>query len=296
MKPASIALNKLRAISKQKAEASSPIFGIDLERAKCFVELKYPYYTSAVEQALLEELRHFPENKEAKIMLDEVRKSEIYDKDIIDFQDDEFAQIKSTISNFTMLPDSRLFSLWKAAIKYLETANNVTFVECGVAAGGSTAMLAYLIKRSGKTGRVYAFDSFKGMPKEGKEDTCNGTLASELGWGAGTCSAPTSSLFNIAKQLDVTDLIKVEQGLFEDTLPDNNLDRIDLLHIDCDWYESTKTVLNNLYPLIPTGGFIQIDDYGYWDGVKKAVEEYQIENNYKFSINTIDGYSAWLQK
>ena len=40
-------------------------------------------------------------------------------------------------------------------------------------------------------------------------------------------------------------------------------------------YESTKTILNTFYSSVIVGGIIQVDDYGYWAGCKKALNEFE---------------------
>ena len=51
-------------------------------------------------------------------------------------------------------------------------------------------------------------------------------------------------------------------------------ERIALLRIDTDWYESTRHELVHLYPRLSPGGVLIIDDYGHWQGARKAVDEY----------------------
>ena len=51
-------------------------------------------------------------------------------------------------------------------------------------------------------------------------------------------------------------------------------ERISVLRLDTDWYESTRAELEVLYPRLQVGGVIIVDDYGYWGGAKKAVDEY----------------------
>jgi O-methyltransferase len=75
-------------------------------------------------------------------------------------------------------------------------------------------------------------------------------------------------------QLQVGDLVQFVKGLFQETLPAVTVSPIALLHIDGDWYESVKTCLDNLYDKVSPGGIIQFDDYGYWKGARKAVDEF----------------------
>jgi hypothetical protein len=67
------------------------------------------------------------------------------------------------------------------------------------------------------------------------------------------------------------------QGLVEDTIPQHAPKVIALLRLDTDYYQSTKHELAHLGPRIPVGGVLLIDDYGHFQGCKKAVDEYVAE-------------------
>jgi O-methyltransferase len=60
----------------------------------------------------------------------------------------------------------------------------------------------------------------------------------------------------------------------EDTLAAHAPETVALLHLDTDWYVSTRHELEHLYPRIPVGGVLIIDDYGHFKGARKAVDEY----------------------
>jgi hypothetical protein len=64
------------------------------------------------------------------------------------------------------------------------------------------------------------------------------------------------------------------KGLVEETVPNLAPPKIALLRLDTDWYASTKHELEHLYPRLAIGGVLIIDDYGYWQGSQKAVDEY----------------------
>jgi len=63
------------------------------------------------------------------------------------------------------------------------------------------------------------------------------------------------------------------------------IDNISILRLDGDWYESTKVCLDNLYDKVVDGGFIIIDDYGCYEGYKKAVDEFLRVRNINVFIN-----------
>ena len=58
--------------------------------------------------------------------------------------------------------------------------------------------------------------------------------------------------------------------------------------LDTDWYESTKHELTHLFPLLSKNGVLIIDDYGYWEGARKAVDEYISDNNIQILLNRVD--------
>ena len=70
------------------------------------------------------------------------------------------------------------------------------------------------------------------------------------------------------------DRIDIIQGRYEDVLPvQNNSKTFDLVHVDCDWYESSRVVLAYLKDHLSPGAILQIDDYGHWQGSRKAFDE-----------------------
>ncbi len=174
---------------------------------------------------------------------------------------------------YTMLSEARLYSLFCHAKEICVQNRPGNFVECGVAAGGSSALLACVIKKhSRRPRRLFSFDSFEGMPAPTAEDRHQGQAAEATGWGTGTCSAPESSLRRICTELGVWDIVTPVSGYFQDTLPGmrDKIGMIALLHLDGDWYESTRAILNNLYDRVLDDGFLQVDDYGHWEGCRKA--------------------------
>ena len=78
------------------------------------------------------------------------------------------------------------------------------------------------------------------------------------------------------------------KGKVEETIPEIIPGKISLLRLDTDWYESTLHNLNHLFPLLSKGGILILDDYGHWQGARKAVDEYLEKNNVKILLNRID--------
>jgi hypothetical protein len=84
------------------------------------------------------------------------------------------------------------------------------------------------------------------------------------------------------------DRIYFVKGKVEDTIPLQAPDRISLLRLDTDWYESTKHELVHLYPSLCPGGVLIIDDYGHWQGSRAAVDEYFKDLSIPILLNRID--------
>ena len=269
-----------------------PLLNADYLRAIYFT--KENQFDSAVE-ALKEELRYFPDNPLAIAAL----KTLLADRPSTGSSDEEFQALLQVIRPYTMVGEGRLLSLFTLAKQVCQEDLPGHFVECGVAAGGSSALLATIISRQSKRPRqLFSFDSFEGMPTPSDQDTYRGQRAEATGWGTGTCAAPVESLREVCRKLGVEALVEPVRGFFDQTLPVNRkrIGPIAFLHVDGDWYESTQQILGNLYDQVVPGGRIQIDDYGHWEGCRRAVEEFQKELKIEFKLHPIDGTGVWMEK
>lgn len=212
----------------------------------------------------------------------------------------EFFKIIEAISSYTMLRQSRLFSLYSLAKQICVEDIPGNFVECGTCKGGSAALLAFVIKKYSQRPRlVYAFDTFEGMPDPSAVDKHDGIPANDTGLGVGTLKASISEgLDRVCEALDVKDIVVPVQGLFSETLPKYKaeIDNIALLHADGDWYESTMDIFNHLFEQVVNDGIVQIDDYGFWEGCRKAVHDFESAQNITFPLRGIDDTGVWFRK
>jgi cephalosporin hydroxylase len=284
----------LQLLGRAKA-FRQPTRGLDVLRAKYHLRINEP---ATARQALLEELRYFPDNADAKALLDTVPASQSVSVSVGQDESD-FEEALGVIRPYTMLSGERLLSLYRLARKVCQENLPGNFVECGVAAGGSSALLAFVAKRHSRSPRfVYACDSFAGLPAPTSDDHHDGASAEAAGWGAGTCAAPETSLREVCARLGVANLVKPVKGFFNETLPRKRdwFGMIALLHMDGDWYESTRDILHNLYDHLANDSVIQVDDYGYWAGCKKALHEFEAHRRLRFPLQTIDGTGVWFRK
>ena len=271
-----------------------PMENLDYWRAIYFLKEKS---IDAAISCLHAELQYFPDNAIARSLLGKIfdHYPQYKTKQI---NDPEFQEIYEIIRPYTMLGEKRLYSLFSLAKRVCENNIPGNIVECGVAGGGSTALMATMIQRYSQQPRyLYAFDSFEGMPPPTIEDQdLHGVAADATGWGTGTCASPESSVINLCTKLGLAEIVKPVKGYFADTLPQmrQQIRTIALLHADSDWYESTKTIFHNFYDQMAEHGIIQIDDYGHWEGCRRAVEEFQRERQLQFDLQKIDYSGVWF--
>jgi hypothetical protein len=160
---------------------------------------------------------------------------------------------------------------------------------------------------------VHACDSYAGMPPPTHHDTLqrpppvaaggSAAPAPQAHWGTGTCSSSVDHVRRLATQFAVADRVRPVVGYFQDTLPTLQLSPagVALLHVDGDWYESTKAALDAVYPRVaPKGGRVQLDDYNHWAGCRKAVDEYfaaaATNGEDAPMLHEIDGNGVWMVK
>ena len=213
-----------------------------------------------------------------------------------DFSKEEI-DLFNLVSPYTMTSRERVFSLIQAVRYIARHKIPGDVVECGVWKGGSMMAIAnILLAEQDRTRDLYLFDTFSGMSEPSEKDRdFSGQDAAELleissnadNWI--WCNAPLEGVQSVMNTTGY-DQSKIHfvQGKVEDTLPASAPGKIALLRLDTDWYESTRHELIHLFPRLSINGVIIIDDYGYWQGAKKAVDEYFQDHNIKILLNRID--------
>lgn len=160
-----------------------------------------------------------------------------------------------------------------SALDYLKAAGIPgDVVECGVWQGGS--MMAAAIRLLDHVDRdriIWLYDTFEGMSQPTDKDT-------SVTGGPARVGGDRASLKLVQHNLESTgwppERTRYVRGKVEDTLPASLPERVALLRLDTDWYESTRHELENLYPLVAPGGILIVDDYGHWKGARQATDEY----------------------
>ena len=212
--------------------------------------------------------------------------------------DEEAAEIIRTVEPYTMTSVERLFSLIQA-VRYVVRADIPgSIVECGVWRGGSMMAIAHALKRLAKDDRdLYLFDTYEGMTSptdfdispSGEPALVKFHRTKRTNDTSEWCYVPIEQVQrNLVNTGYSTDRMNFIKGKVEDTIPCSAPNQISLLRLDTDWYESTRHEFIHLFPRLSVGGVLIIDDYGHWQGSRKATDEYLAQNNISILLNRID--------
>jgi hypothetical protein len=213
------------------------------------------------------------------------------------------------VRNYTMTTPERVAAL-ADAVRYL-VVNKVpgAMVECGVWRGGSMMAVAHTLMAMGVDDRdLYLFDTFEGMPTPGEQDfDIDGVSAFERQAGyrrAIDTGGELPTTLQLLPMEEVRELmvatgypahrIHLVQGLVEDTIPAQAPECVALLRLDTDYYSSTRHEFEHLYPRVPAGGVVIVDDYAKWQGAKLATDEYLAEHGIDTILHRIDGASRMI--
>jgi hypothetical protein len=200
------------------------------------------------------------------------------------------------VQPFTMTSCERVFALCRSVEYVANSGIPGDIVECGVWKGGSMMAVAHTLLDCGTTDRkLYLFDTFDGMTEPTAVDKdMRGQSASELmkkrkAAGRSWCRSTLEEVETAMKSTgyDEGNMVFVK-GKVEETIPERAPEKIALLRLDTDWYESTYHELKHLYPRLSVGGVLIVDDYGYWNGARRAVDQFMRECNGRLLLNRID--------
>ncbi|OUC14486.1 MAG: macrocin O-methyltransferase [Alkalinema sp. CACIAM 70d] len=217
-----------------------------------------------------------------------------------DFDETSIAVIRS-VQPYTMTSVERIFALIQAVEYVVRAGIPGDMVECGVWQGGSMMAVAQTLQRLGDTDRdLYLFDTYEGMPQptEADVDYSGNSAAAEFEAMKKTADSSDwcyASIEQVQQNLASTGYpmarINLIKGKVEDTIPVQAPEKIAILRLDTDWYESTQHELIHLFPRLVEGGVLIIDDYGHWQGSRRATDEYLAEHKIPLLLNRVD-YTA----
>jgi hypothetical protein len=176
--------------------------------------------------------------------------------------------------------------------------NNIPgdLIETGVWRGGACIFMRGILKTYGVTDRkVWLADSFAGLPKPDESN-----FPADKGDTFHTFEELAVSLADVRANFERYGLLDEQvcflEGWFKDTLPSAPIERLALLRLDGDMYESTMEALTPLYPKLSPGGFVIVDDYNVVPACKQAVHDFRDANGITDSIREIDGVGVYWQR
>jgi O-methyltransferase len=190
---------------------------------------------------------------------------------------------------YTMTSEQRLLALIDA-VRYVAARDLPgAFAECGVWRGGSVLAMIATLQELGVSDRdIHLYDTFEGMTAPTEHDTSPLDPPALATWqeAEGQGERAWNDLFDPETFNEETvratlletgypaERLHLHRGPVEETLPRQSPGPLALLRLDTDWYKSTLHELEHLYPLLAGGGILIIDDYGHWQGARRAVDEY----------------------
>ncbi len=207
---------------------------------------------------------------------------------------------------YTMTGAARLLALIEAVRYCVARSVPGAFAECGVWRGGSILTMILTLQEIGVVDRhIYLYDTFEGMTEPTVHDVSAIDPPALETWRQAQHDerSPWNELFAsdvfsedaVRRLLAGTgypqELLHFVRGPVEETIPAHAAHALALLRLDTDWYESTQHEMTHLFPRLATGGVLIVDDYGHWQGARKAVDEYLLAEGRPLLLNRID-YTA----
>jgi hypothetical protein len=200
------------------------------------------------------------------------------------------------VAPYTMVPPERIFTLARAVEYILANRIEGDFVECGTWKGGCAMTMARALMCAGSRERtLYLYDLFgRAWPEPTDKDRHRGMSATEqaarltpeeraqMDYGLEEVRA------NLARTGYPAEKLHFVPGDIRQTLPADAPEHIALLRLDTDYYESTLHELVHLYPRLVSGGVLIIDDYGDWEGSRKATDEYIEREGLRIHLIRVD--------
>jgi O-methyltransferase len=167
-------------------------------------------------------------------------------------------------------------------------------IEAGAWRGGVTIFMRGALQAYGdRQRRVFVADSFEGLPQA--DESLN--YEHQRKWLKGEMAASIEEVRNnFARYRLLDQQVVFLKGYFNQTLPKAPIERLAILRADADLYESTRDVLENLYPKLSPGGYAIFDDYLVLPDCRRAIDDYRASHRIAEPIQIIDKQAIYWQK
>ena len=196
----------------------------------------------------------------------------------------------------TMIGQKRLDNLQFCVESALSADVPGDLIETGVWRGGAGIFMRGILAAHGdRHRRVFVADSFCGLPKPDAQHY-PADRDDEFYLHKPVLGVSRAEVENNFRRYDLLDdRVVFLEGWFKDTLPVAPIEKLSVMRLDGDLYESTMDALVNLYPKLSPGGFCVIDDYAL-QTCKKAVDDYRQQHHITAQLHEVDWSGRYWQK
>jgi len=215
----------------------------------------------------------------------------------------EFMQMYERCRPYTMVDILKCHNLYTATRYVLQHDIPGDLVECGVWRGGCAMLMAMVATARGADRELFLFDTFAGMTRPGEHDIRSNGEPAAVKWQASEKAHHNewcfASLDEVQRNMASTGYdpqrLRFVRGPVEETLPDAAPEKIAVLRLDTDFYESSYHELRHLYPRLAVGGVLILDDYHLWDGQRRAVQQYFAEQGIGMMLNNVSASAVGVK-
>lgn len=195
----------------------------------------------------------------------------------------------------SMIGEARMDNIRRCTEQALQDRVAGDLIETGVWRGGAVIFMRGILKAHGVTDRqVWAADSFRGLPppdaaKYPQDTGLDAHVYQELAISLDTVKA------NFERYGLLDSQVRFLEGWFRDTLPAAPIERLAVMRLDGDLYESTMDALSNLYEKLSVGGFVIIDDFNV-PACRAAVHDFRTAHTISDPIEQIDWAGVYWRR
>lgn len=191
------------------------------------------------------------------------------------------------LQGLTMVGLGRLDDLQACVESVVSDGIEGDLIEAGAWRGGASILMRATLDAVGDERTVWVADSFEGFPEADAPD--DGSLdLREFDF----LAAPLEDVRASFARLGYENGVRFVPGFFEQTLPPLAERRWAIVRLDADTYEATRLALRCLYPGLSVGGHLILDDYGSFEGCRRAVDEFRAEHSIAEPIQVVDSTCA----
>jgi len=191
------------------------------------------------------------------------------------------------LQGLTMIGLGRLDDLQACVESVVADGVEGDLIEAGAWRGGASILMRATLDAMGEERTVWVADSFEGFPEADAPDDGSLDLRD-----FDFLAAPLEDVRASFARLGYEDGVRFVPGFFEQTLPPLADHRWAIVRLDADTYEPTRLALRCLYPGLSVGGHLILDDYGSFEGCRRAVEEFRAEHGITEPIEVVDSTCA----